>query len=258
MDEDASNFDDTPAGEQPEAELASIDEDMHDGDAVEPSDAFAVSPDDAADDNGMPERADVEAASEVPPGNGAAVATAPQPVEQMQWFVLKVQSNREKSIRSSLIRRIKREGLEDFFGDVIIPTEKVVEKSKGGKKRVTERKLYPGYIMIHMVLNDETWYLVRDTGGVGDFTGAAGKPIPMQEEEIKRMLGLEETKEAEPAKIKIDLAPGDIVKIKEGSFESFEGAIDAIDEEHGKITVLVEIFGRSVPTELEYWQVEKI
>ncbi len=258
MDEETSNFDDTPAGEQPEAELASIADERHGASALESAAASGVSPDDAADDNGMPERADAEAAFESQPGNGAVATAAPQPAEQMQWFVLKVQSNREKSIRSSLIRRIKREGLEDFFGDVIIPTEKVVEKSKGGKKRITERKLYPGYIMIHMVLNDETWYLVRDTGGVGDFTGAAGKPIPMQEEEIKRMLGLEETKEAEPAKIKIDLAPGDIVKIKEGSFESFEGAIDAIDEEHGKITVLVEIFGRSVPTELEYWQVEKI
>jgi len=178
--------------------------------------------------------------------------------DENQWYVLKVQSNREKSIRESLLRRIKREGLESFFGEVIIPTEKVVEKTKGGKKRVTERKLYPGYIMVQMVLNDETWYLVRDTGGVGDFTGSAGKPIPMQGEEINRMLGREGDKDVEPAKIKIDLAVGETVKIKEGPFESFEGAIDTIDEEHGKITVLVEIFGRSVPTELEYWQVEKL
>jgi transcriptional antiterminator NusG len=189
------------------------------------------------------------------PDEESAVAA---PLGDKQWYVLKVQSNREKSIRSSLLRRIKRDGLEDYFGDVIIPTEKVAEKTKGGKKRVVERKLYPGYIMIQMVLNDETWYLVRDTGGVGDFTGSAGKPSPMHEDEIKRMLGLEETKEAEPAKIKIDLTHGETVKIKEGSFESFEGVIESVDEEHGKITVLVEIFGRSVPTELEYWQVEKI
>ena len=169
-----------------------------------------------------------------------------------------MQITREKSIRSSLLRRIKREGLEPYFGDVIIPTEKVAEKTKGGKKRIVERKLYPGYIMIQMILNDETWYLVRDTGGVGDFTGSAGKPSPMHEDEIKRMLGLEETKEAEPAKIKIDLSSGETVKIKEGSFESFEGLVESIDEEHGKITVLVEIFGRPVPTELEYWQVEKV
>jgi transcriptional antiterminator NusG len=176
---------------------------------------------------------------------------------QMRWYVLKVQTNREKSIRDSIVRRVKREGVEEFFGDIIIPTEKRIE-TKGGKKRVTEQKLYPGYLMIQMILNDETWYLVRDTGGVGDFTGSAGKPIAMQEHEISKMLGLEETKEAEPAKIKIDLTSGDVIKIKEGTFESFEGTIDAVDDASGKITVLIEIFGRSTPVELEYWQVEKV
>lgn len=182
----------------------------------------------------------------------------------LQWYVLKVQSNREKSIRDTLIRRIKREGLEEFFGvsedgdiEVVIPTEMVAE-SKGGKKRVMQRKLYPGYIMIHMVLNDDTWYLVRDTSGVGDFTGAAGKPIPMQRFEVERMLGQASPEQAEPTKVKIELSRGEAVKIKEGTFESFDGSIEEIDEEHGKITVLIEIFGRSTPVELEYWQVEKV
>lgn len=172
------------------------------------------------------------------------------------WYVLKVSSNRERTIRDSLLKRIKRDGLEEFFGDIIIPTEKVVE-TKGGKKKVTEHKLYPGYIMINMELNDDSWYLVRDTSGVGDFTGAAGKPIPMEEDEINRMLGLEDSKDVEPSKVKIDFAQGESVKIKDGTFESFEGSIEAIDEEHGKVTVLIEIFGRSTPVELEYWQVEK-
>ncbi len=173
------------------------------------------------------------------------------------WYVLKVSSNRERTIRESLLKRIKRDGQEEFFGDIIIPTEKVVE-TKGGKKKVTEHKLYPGYIMINMELNDESWYLVRDTNGVGDFTGAAGKPIPMAEDEINRMLGLEDTKDDEPSKVKIDFTPGESVKIKDGTFESFEGSIEGIDEEHGKVTVLIEIFGRSTPVELEYWQVEKV
>jgi transcription termination/antitermination protein NusG len=177
--------------------------------------------------------------------------------DAMRWYVLKVQSNREKSIRDSLLRRIKREGLEEKFGEIIIPTEKVKE-AKGGKTRVTERKLYPGYIMIQMILNDETWYLVRDTSGVGDFTGSAGKPSPMDQNEIDRMLGRKISAEAEPQKIKINLARGDAVKIKEGTFESFEGTVETIDEEHGKITVLIEIFGRSTPVELEYWQAEKV
>lgn len=176
---------------------------------------------------------------------------------ELLWYVLKVQTNREKSIRESLLKRIQLEGLGKFFGEIIIPTEKIVE-TKGGKKKVTERKLYPGYLMIQVILNDDTWYLVRDTSGVGDFTGAAGKPIPMEEAEIKRMLGLEETKEVEPAKIKIDFSVGDVVKIKDGTFESFEGSIDSVDDASGKVTVLCEIFGRSTPVELEYWQVEGV
>lgn len=144
----------------------------------------AANPDAVADDQDLAS-ADPVAEHEEPastPSTKPAVSVpvdVPPASDEMEWFVLKVQSNREKSIRDSLLRRIKREGLEHKFGEVIIPTEKVKE-TKGGKTRVTERKLYPGYIMIHMILNDETWYLVRDTSGVGDFTGAAGKPIPMR------------------------------------------------------------------------------
>ena len=176
---------------------------------------------------------------------------------RLQWFVLKVTTNREKSIRQSLLRRIAREGLDEFFTEVIIPTENVVE-TKAGKKKVSEQKLFPGYLFVQMVLNDETWYLVRGTSGIGDFTGAGGKPVAMSDEEVSRMLGKEEEKEAEPARIKIDFSAGDVVKIKDGPFESFEGEIDEIDEASGKISVLIEIFGRHTPAELEYWQVEKV
>lgn len=188
----------------------------------------------------------------------APASAAESPSEPMLWYVLKVQSNRERTIKDSLLRRIRRDGLERFFGEIVIPTEKVVE-TKNGKKRTTERKLYPGYIMVNMVLNDETWYLVRDTGGVGDFTGAAGKPLPMREEEISALLNRQtKTDEGEPAKVKIAFARGDTVKIKEGTFESFEGSIEAVDEASGKVSVLIEIFGRSTPVELEHWQVERV
>lgn len=172
-----------------------------------------------------------------------------------KWFVLKVQTNREKSIREALQRRIQRDGMGESFGQIVIATEKVME-TKGGKKKVVERKLYPGYLFIQMILNDETWYLVRDTSGVGDFTGAGGLPTAMEESEISRLIRQEESVH-EPAKIKIPLSRGDVVKIKEGTFENFEGSVDAIDEASGKISVLIEIFGRSTPVELEYWQVEK-
>jgi len=176
----------------------------------------------------------------------------------LQWYVLKVQSNRERTIRDNLKRRIRQEALEEHFGDIVIPTEKVIE-TKSGKKRTIEHKLFPGYLMIQMALNDDTWYLVRSTSGVGDFTGSAGKPIPMQEHEIQRMLGREEGKKEEsPLKVKMDFQTGDQVKIKDGAFESFDGTIEAIDEANGKITVLIQIFGRPTPVDLEYWQVERV
>ncbi|WP_417847631.1 transcription termination/antitermination protein NusG [Thalassoglobus sp.] len=185
--------------------------------------------------------------------------------QEKLWYVLKVQSNRERSIRDSIIRRIKMEGMEDYFGQVFIPTEKVVE-TKGGGRRVREQKLLPGYMMIEMALNDETWHLVRSTGGVGDFTGAAGKPIPMEEEEVRRWLGLdsadedkkqEDEKEARPV-VKFVVAVGEHVKVKEGAFENFEGVIDSMDEVTGKLKVMIEIFGRGTEVELEHWQVEKV
>lgn len=188
-------------------------------------------------------------------GNGVAGDDA----SPMRWYVLKVTSNREKSVKASLERRIKREGVEEFFGEIVIPTQKVVD-AKGGKKRVVEQKRFPGYMMIQMHLNDESWHLVRDTTGVADFTGAAGRPIAMQQHEVDQMLGTQQEEEsgAGAAKVKIDLEVGEIVKVKDGPFESFEGSVESIDEMHGKITVLIEIFGRPTPTVLEYWQVEKV
>jgi len=184
---------------------------------------------------------------------------------RMQWFVLKVQSNRERSIRDSIFRRVRMEGMEEFFGQIHIPTEKVVE-TKGGGRRVREQKTLPGYMMIQMELSDESWHLVRSTGGVGDFTGAAGKPIPMEEKEIRRWLGLDvevEDKGVSPEKavkavVKFEVAVGDHVKVKEGAFESFEGVVDSIDGTTGKAKVIIEIFGRPTEVELEHWQVEKI
>ena len=166
---------------------------------------------------------------------------------------------------------IKREGLEEEFGDIIIPTEKVVE-TKSGKKKVREVKLFPGYLIVRMRITDDSWYLVRSTTGVGDFTGAAGKPVPMSPEEVQRLCGIkpeegtaavetsgqqEDTKE-EKLRVNVPFSEGERVKVKDGPFESFEGQIDTIDDHTGKIKILVEIFGRPTEVELEHWQVEKI
>jgi transcriptional antiterminator NusG len=177
--------------------------------------------------------------------------------DKMDWYILKVQSNREESIKDGLLRRVAMHGLEYYFGDVIVPTEKVTE-FKGGKRRVTKRKLYPGYIVVNMEINDDTWFLVRETPGIGDFTGAAGTPTPMLAHEVNRILARAEEKSDEAPKLKINFNVGDRVKINEGTFENFEGEVDSIDQTNGRVTVMINIFGRSTPVELEYWQIEAI
>ena len=164
---------------------------------------------------------------------------------EMNWYILKVQSNRERSVADALRRKIAIEGLDKYFDDVLVPTEKV------------ERKLYPGYIVVHMHINDATWFAVRETSGIGDFTGSAGKPTPMLPHEVARIVHTEEEETDEAPKLNIAFQLGDRVKIKEGTFESFEGDVNAIDEQSGRITVMINIFGRSTPVELEYWQAEK-
>ncbi len=175
----------------------------------------------------------------------------------MDWYILKVQSNRERSIADALRRKIAIEGLDEFFGDVVVPTEKVTE-FKGGKKKVVERKLYPGYIVVNMHINDDTWFAVRETSGIGDFTGSGGKPTPMLPHEVARIIHTEEEETSETPKLNISFELGDRVKIKEGTFESFEGEVNAIDQHSGRITVMINIFGRSTPVELEYWQAEQM
>lgn len=177
--------------------------------------------------------------------------------ENLRWYILKVQSNREDSIRDGLQRRVRIAGLDRFFGDVIVPTEMVTE-FKAGKKRVVKRKLYPGYLVVHMEINEETWFLVRETPGIGDFTGAAGHPTPMLDHEIARIIARQEEKSEEAPKLKINFNTGDRVKINEGTFENFEGEVETIDQTNGRVTVMINIFGRSTPVELEYWQIESV
>lgn len=207
-----------------------------------------------------PEAAVPSAEGGAPGGEAAAAsaeatATATQPAGNKQWYVLKVQSGREDQIKESLEKRVKIQGVEAFFGEIIVPTEKVSE-IKAGRKRVSERKFYPGYLMIHMEINEDTWFLIRETPGVGDFAGSGGRPVAMSQHEVDRMLGQAAAKEEEKPRLKIRFEKGETVKIKEGTFENFEGVVESVDEASGRITVLTTIFGRSTPVELEYWQVE--
>jgi transcription termination/antitermination protein NusG len=203
--------------------------------------------------------------AEEPEDSPAAVArrkpvelTPEEPEEiKMDWYILKVQSNRERSIAEALERKMRIEGYEKYFDQAIVPTEKVTE-FKGGKKKVVERKLYPGYIVVHMHINDDTWFAVRETSGVGDFTGAGGKPSPMLPSEVARIVQTEEEETSEQPKLDIKFKTGDKIKVKEGNFENFEGEVAKIDEASGRVTVLIHIFGRSTQVELEYWQIEAV
>lgn len=187
-----------------------------------------------------------------------AGSTVPdESAEEKNWYILKVQSNRENSVADALRRRVTIEGLDDDFGQIIVPTENVTE-FKGGKKRVVRRKLYPGYILVEMVINDDTWFLVRETPGIGDFTGAGGKPTPMLPHEVQRIVAKQEEKTDAAPKLKVSFSAGDRVKINEGTFESFEGEVSRFDQTSGHVTVMINIFGRSTPVELEYWQIERI
>jgi transcription termination/antitermination protein NusG len=193
----------------------------------------------------------------------------PAPVEKAasekkgdtRWYVLRVQSNKEDSVKESLERRVQAAGLADQITRVLVPVEKVTE-IKGGKKRVTERKIYPGYVMVEMIFNDETWYLLRETPGIGDFVGSApgAKPQPMPQHDVDKMLGdaVAAEKETEQPKIKIDFREGDAVKITEGTFENFAGVVKEVNRWKGLVKVEVTIFGRPTPVELEYWKLEAI
>lgn len=210
------------------------------------------------------EVADTEAESEIaeepepvaPRGPIEETPDVPEDIH-MDWYILKVQSNRERSIAEALERKMKIEGYERYFDQAIVPTEKVTE-FKAGKKKVVERKLYPGYIVVHMHINDDTWFAVRETSGVGDFTGAGGKPTPMLPHEVAKIIHTEEEETDEAPKLDIKFTTGDKVKVKEGNFESFEGEVNTIDEASGRVTVMINIFGRSTPVELEYWQIEAV
>lgn len=180
----------------------------------------------------------------------------------MQWFVLRVASGQEDRVRRGLEARVKAKGLEDKVPRILVPVESVTEM-KGGRKRTVKRKIYPGYVIVEMETDDKgqvdrnCWFLVRETPGVGDFIGAHGKPEPMAQEEVEKLLG-QVQKETEKPRLKIEFAPGDAVKIKEGPFENYDGVVDEVDAKKGAVKVIITVFNRPTSVELGYWQVEAI
>lgn len=178
-----------------------------------------------------------------------------------QWFVLHTLSGQELKVKESLERRLKTEEMSEFILEILVPMEKVAEV-RGGKKTVTTRKLYPGYVFIHMLLLDEgkriiekPWYFIRDTQGIIGFVGG-DRPTPTPAEDIELIKAqISDSEDHEKPKVTFDI--GETIKINDGPFLNFSGVIEEVEPERGKLKVTVNIFGRNTPVELEYWQVEK-
>lgn len=181
--------------------------------------------------------------------------------EGFNWFVLRVASNKESYVRDTLLRKVQIEGLETRVGRIMVPTEKI-RTYKNGKAKIQETKLYPGYVFVEMKLEDDgripqdVFFLIKETTGVGDFVGTAGRPTPMAPHEVEKML-FDSRKPEETPTIKMEFEKGDHITIKEGPFANYEGTVDEVLPDKGKVRVLVTIFGRQAPVELEYWQIGK-
>ncbi len=175
-----------------------------------------------------------------------------------KWYVVRVQSGRENTVLKGLRRRINDYNLGDRIYSVLVPTESISE-IRGKKKKVVKRKLYPGYIFVEMLIDDDTYHFVKETPGVGDFVGAfRRKPVPMSEHEVTKMLSDQQEAGDKGPSVKINFNVGDAVKINSGPFENFDGLVEEVNTQKGVVVVAVTIFGRSTPVELEYWQVERI
>ena len=174
-----------------------------------------------------------------------------------KWYIVHAYSNFEKKVAESIREQAKAQNLEENFSDILVPTEDVVEIRRG-RKINTERKFFPGYVLVKMEMTDEAYHLVKNTPKVTGFLGAAGgtKPLPVSEREVKNIIGqVEEGVERPRPTIRFDI--GEKVRVTDGPFQSFDGVVESVDEERARLRVSVSIFGRATPVDLEYGQVEK-
>lgn len=174
----------------------------------------------------------------------------------MQWYVVHAYSGFEKSVMRALKERVERSGMQDKFGEIMVPVEEVVEM-KGGKKMTTERKFFPGYVLVQMEMDDDTWHLVKSTAKVTGFVGGtANKPAPISEKEVQAIM--QQMQEGvEKPKHKITFEIGEVVRVVDGPFNDFNGAVEEVNYEKNKLRVSVTIFGRATPVELDFSQIEK-
>jgi transcriptional antiterminator NusG len=173
-----------------------------------------------------------------------------------RWYVVHVYSGMEKSVHKAMLERIERAGLQNYFGKILVPSEEVIEM-KGGQKSISERRIFPGYVLVEMDLTDETWHVIKNTPRVTGFLGGSGnRPTPISEKEVAKIMSqMEEGVEKPRPKILFEV--GEMVRVKEGPFADFNGNVEEVNYEKSKVRVSVAIFGRSTPVELDFSQVEK-
>ena len=176
--------------------------------------------------------------------------------DDMRWYVIHTLTGQEDKVRTTLQKSVEAGQFGGSIGQVLVPMEKVSEV-KGGKKKISERRVFPGYVLVQMSLSDETWYMIKSTPGVAGFVGSGVRPIPLRDEEVTQILTSAQEKMEKPIP-KVIFEKGEGVRITEGPFNNFNGTVEEINPEKGKLKVMVTIFGRSTPVELEYWQVEKV
>jgi len=170
------------------------------------------------------------------------------------WYVIHTYSGYENKVKANLEKRIESMNMGDKIFRIVVPMEDEIQV-KDGKRKIVKRRIYPGYILVEMILTDDSWYVVRNTPGVTGFVGAGNKPIPLQEEEVKQIL---ERTGVETPRPRIDVSVGENVRVTSGPFENFIGTVEEIYPEKGKLKVLVSMFGRETPIELEFTQIEKL
>jgi transcriptional antiterminator NusG len=181
------------------------------------------------------------------------IATKPEDEDKRDWYVIHCYSGYENKVRYNLEQRIESMGVKDQIFDVVIPTQEEIEV-KEGKRRVVERHVFPGYVLVNMIMTEESWYVVRNTPGVTGFVGQGNEPTPLRPEEVAQIL---KRMEAEAPHIKVTFKMGERVRIVDGPFHDFRGTVAEIDMERAKVRVMVNFFGRETPVELDFLQVEK-
>ncbi len=174
----------------------------------------------------------------------------------LQWYVVHAYSNFEHKVKSSLVDRVRRAGLQDKFGEILVPTEEVVEMREG-QRRKSERKFFPGYVLVQMEMDDETWHLVKEVPKVlGFIGGSSDKPAPISDKEAQAILNRVQ-EGADKPRPKILFEPGEVVRVTDGPFNDFSGVVEQVNYDKSKVRVAVQILGRSTPVELDFSQVEK-